>query len=108
MPYKPPLSKADLRKKLENEVRQYLNHGGKVESVPTGHSGKEDNSPLKTVLFDAPKESRTYVNDVVATIDQRKKPPKPEPQARRRKPAGRYKTLYDDFGEPIRKVWVEE
>ena len=108
MPYKRPPSKADLRKKLQQEVNLYLEDGGEVVKVPNGLSGRDDNTPLKTVLFDGPKEPRTYVNDVVATIDQRKKPHKPELTRKKSRPKGRYKTLYDDFGEPIRKIWVDE
>lgn len=108
MAYKPPLTKADLRKQLQRQINQYLSQGGKVDWVPAGKSGRDDNSPLKTVLFDAPKEPRTYVNDLVASIDQRKKPRKPEHKPRKNRPTGHYKTIYDDFGEPIRKVWVDE
>ena len=71
MAYKKPPTKADLRKKLDEEVGSYLDQGGKVKAIPTGQSGRDNNTPVKPVLFDSPKESRTYVNDVVASIDER-------------------------------------
>ena len=108
MPFKRPPSKAELRQQLDREISQYLDHGGKVDKVPAGQSGRDDRIPMRTVLFDGPKAPRTYVNDLVATIDERKKPRKPLPVKKRNRQGGRYKTLYDDFGEPIRRVWVDE
>ena len=108
MPFKRPPSKAELRKQLNKEISRYLKHGGKVDEVPPGVSGRDDDKPLRTVLFDSPRQPRTYLEEVAAGIDRRRKPPRPEPRARKSGASGHYKILYDDFGEPIRKVWVED
>lgn len=109
MPYKPPPTKDELRRQLRAEIGSYLNDGGEVSKIPNGLSGRDDNSPLKTVLFDKPKESRTYVNELVANIEERRRSGKPETTTRTIKASkGHYKTILDDFGEPIRKVWVDK
>ena len=108
MTYKPPPTKAELRRQLQQEVGHYLESGGKVDKVPSGLSGRDDNSPLKTILFDRPRETRTYVTDVVASIEERRRGGKPSTGVRDKAGKGHYKTILDDFGEPIRKVWVEE
>ena len=108
MPFKPPPTKAAIRDQLQREIRQYLEKGGTVSNVPRGLSGRDENRPLKTVLFDTPREPRTYVNDLVMNIDQRKKPKKPEHKKTPSPNRGRYEIIYDDFGEPLRKVWVDK
>ena len=108
MPLKRPPNKAELRRQLQTQISHYLKHGGKVEKVAPGVSGRDDDTPLRTVLFNTPKEPRTYLDQLAAGIDRRRKPQKPEPRRKKSGPAGRYKTIYDDFGEPIRKIWVEE
>ncbi len=106
-------SKEELRAALENETQRFLQKGGEVESVPQGISGKDPlAAPLYLTrrLFVEPRAERTLVPEVVAAIEQRRRAllkrnlgPK-----RSRRPQPRRKTLYDDFGEPLRRVWVEE
>ena len=107
MPFQKPPTKAELRKQLQRQVDAYLNRGGKVQSVARGLSGRESSLPLNRVLFDGPKENRTYVNDIVASIESRKKKTVVKPtKVITRKP--KLKTIYDDFGEPLRKIWVDD
>lgn len=106
MPFQKPPTKAELRKQLQRQVKAYLSSGGKVHSVARGISGRESSQPLSRVLFDGPKENRTYVNDIVASIESRKKKSVAKPAKIAKKP--KLKTIYDDFGEPLRKVWVDE
>lgn len=107
MPLKTPPTKAELREQLREEVRRYLEKGGRVEQVDRGVSGRGDALPVKKVLFDTPRETRTYVTDLIASIDARRRPsPSPHKTAKAKSP--RLKTIFDDFGEPLRKVWVEE
>jgi hypothetical protein len=108
MSYKPPPTKDELRRQLRQEIGSYLDHGGEVSKIPNGQSGREDNSPLKTVLFDKPKETRTYVNELVANIEERRRGGKPPATRTIKASKGHYKTILDDFGEPIRKVWVDQ
>lgn len=106
-------SKAELRAALENETQRFLQQGGEVESVPQGISGKDPMAAplyLTRRLFLEPRVERTLVPEVVAAIEQRRKTllkRNPGPK-RSRRPQPRRKTLYDDFGEPLRRVWVED
>jgi hypothetical protein len=106
-------TKDDLREKLNREMKRFLKTGGNVEEVPQGLSGKNPgDSPvfLNKRLFIEPRASRTPVPEVVAAIEARRKERfKHTPTAKHsRKPKPRSKVIYDDFGEPLRKVWVDE
>ena len=106
-------SKAEQRALLEAEMHQYLEQGGKVNEIPRGISGKEPGDPptyLTKRLFTEPRTPRTFVPEVVAAVEARrqarlKRTPKPK---RARVPQPRRKIIYDDFGEPLRRVWVDE
>lgn len=94
-------------------MEQFLNRGGKVERVPQGTSGKNPGDPplfLNRRLFVEPRAERTLVPEVVAAIEARRKEKlKRRPTRKRsRLPEPRKKIIYDDFGEPLRKVWVDE
>ncbi len=104
---KPP-SKAQLRAQLQAAVDSYLAEGGEIEQVPRGISGREDHSLPQKPIFSGPKTSRTLVNDLIARIESRRRPPRRAVAPRTAKVKPRLKTLYDDFGEPIRKIWVDE
>ena len=107
------LSKAEIRAHLEKEMHVFEREGGSVTVVPQGMSGKDplDNSPPDTRrLFLEPATKRTHLPEVIAAIEARRKErlnrrakPKPRPRLRRRK-----KMIYDDFGEPLRRVWVDD
>jgi hypothetical protein len=107
-------TKAEMRAALEQETRRYLKSGGKVEQVPRGVSGTD---PARAqafhsgALFNQPRAPRTFLPDVVAAIENRrgqlKRKHRPV-RKRSRLPSPRRKIIYDDFGEPIRKVWIEE
>lgn len=100
-------SKAQLRAELQQQVEDYLCHGGEVRKIPTGVSGRID--PLKslpTPIFDQPKSERTPVTEVLAALEKRRSK-KPQPKTSS-KPKPREKVVYDDFGEPLRKVWVDK
>lgn len=110
---KKPLSKAEIRAQLERETEQFLNGGGEVDSIPRGISGKDPGDPplfLNRRLFVEPRSTRTLVPEVVAAIEARRQEKlKRRPKRKRsRLPQPRRKVIYDDFGEPLRKVWVEE
>jgi hypothetical protein len=106
-------SKAELRAALDNEIQRFLQQGGEVEAVPQGLSGKDPlAAPLYLTrrLFLEPRVERTLVPEVVAAIEQRRRAllkRNPGPKSKRR-PQPRRKILYDDFGEPLRRVWVED
>lgn len=109
---KKPESKSDIRSELEQETERFLGLGGEVENVPRGISGKNANEPptfLNQSLFVEPRTKRTLVPEVVAAIEaRRQKKRSPTNNKRSRPPQPRWKIIYDDFGEPLRKVLVEE
>ncbi len=105
-------TKADLRAELDQATRAFLRDGGKVKAVPDGASAWQPGTrpPPSRPLFEEPRSERTPVPEVVATIEARRESmrsrAKPAPGRARKRP--RRKVIYDDFGEPIRRVWVEE
>lgn len=107
------MSKADLRRDLLSETERFLRKGGEVTQVPQGLSGKNPGDPpilANRRLFIEPKTQRTLVPEVIAAIEQRRKqrPVRKATRKRSRLPKPRRKIIYDDFGEPLRKVWVED
>ena len=106
---KKPVNKNDLRAELERETERFLQHGGEVERVPQGLSGQDEGNrsrhPTRR-LFLEPPTPRTFVPEVVAAIEERRKAMLK--RTRSRLPQPRRKVIYDDFGEPLRKVWVDE
>ena len=103
-----PKSKAQIRRELEQAMRHFINSGGEVEQVAPGvsHWQPGDRPPPSQVLFNQPRPERTPLNDVVAALDARRNARGRRSQPRRgRKPPPRQRTIYDDFGEPLRRVW---
>ncbi|MDO3386509.1 hypothetical protein QWI17_11750 [Gilvimarinus sp. SDUM040013] len=106
---KPVKSKKEQRQELEAQIRDYQDRGGTVYEVPRGISGREDtNTPLPHV-FDkkADPDTRTPVNEVIAAIEERKKPKAPPKRPRHGASKSRKKIIYDEFGEPLRWEWVD-
>ncbi len=105
--------KADLRADLDRETQRFLQEGGEVKSVPPGVSGKDPLAPplyLTRRLFAEPRTERTLVPEVVAAIEERRKAlQKRQPTSKANaRPRPRRKILYDDFGEPLRQIWVDD
>ncbi len=100
-------SKSDIRKELERQVQDYVRDGGEIKRVRPGESGVEDGAAFQPPFSDGrPAQTRTPAMDVLAAIDARRKQPKQKPKpAPRQQP--RKKVIYDDFGEPLREVWVD-
>jgi hypothetical protein len=109
---KKPVSKADIRNKLRLETERFLQQGGDVNEIPQGISGKDASDPplfLNRRLFLEPKTSRTPVPEVVAAIEARRRERyRHKPPLKRQVARPRRKIIYDDFGEPLRRVWLEE
>jgi hypothetical protein len=101
-------TKAQIRREIEQQMQDYLARGGKVVSVAQGVSGRADALAQNHRPFVEPsREGRTPVSDVVATIEARKKTkPTSTPTNRPNRP--RKKMLYDDFGEPLRWIWIDQ
>ncbi|MBE9539939.1 MAG: hypothetical protein IMF06_12700 [Proteobacteria bacterium] len=107
------ITKADIRAHLEREMTRFLDKGGRVEEIPRGLSGHENGQSMMLPsrrLFIEPSLERTPIPEVVAAIEARRKSAlkrTPAPK-RNRRPQRRQKTIYDDFGEPLRRVWVDD
>ena len=103
------ISKNRLRKQLREKTEAFLGSGGKIKKCQPGETGEPANQPRARGVFVSPSpiKTRTYVNDLVTKIDQRKRksPEKPANKASKRP---KKKIIYDDFGEPLREVWVDE
>jgi len=101
-------SKNSLRRELRRKTEEFLSDGGEIKQYDPGETGEPADKPRTRSVYVSPSplKTRTYVNDVVTSLDSRKKksaasPPK-KPIKRPKK-----KIIYDDFGEPIREVWVD-
>lgn len=110
---KKPVSKEDVRAQLQRETERFLNRGGEVVNIPRGVSGKNPGDPplfLNRRLFIEPPVPRTPIPEVIAAIEARRQltPRRNQVRKRARLPQPRRKVIYDDFGEPLRRVWVEE
>ncbi|MGB1238807.1 MAG: hypothetical protein ACPG4U_11395 [Pseudomonadales bacterium] len=101
-------SKSDIRTSLNAEIQAFIDKGGEVRVFDQGESalvnGKYDRNQF---VYGYPKQERTPLDTAMNAIDNRKasstSKAKAQPKLRRRK-----KVIYDDFGEPLREVWVEE
>jgi len=102
-------SKNSLRRELRKKTEEFLGKGGEIKKFQQGETGEPADQPRAKSVFVSPSpiKKRTYVNDVVAKIDERKRksPAKKAPKASKRP---KKKVIYDDFGEPLREVWVDE
>ena len=104
-------TKDDLRNEIEDQMRAFLERGGAVHAVAPGTSGRDSNeAPVSTFRSFAPRprEERTYVPEVVAAIEARRRKPKPARKTAQPKPVVVKKPVLDDFGEPLRYEWVEQ
>ena len=102
---KPLPTKSQIRAEMDRQVQQYLQEGGRVDAIPRGQSGYNNNqNPFTQYNTHQPPESRTPLDHVVKTLEARKHPhtndkPKNRPKKR---------LITDDFGEPLRWVWDKE
>lgn len=98
-------TKKELREQLEAALGQYVAQGGEVKQIARGISGFDSRYHAFTVQpIEKPAQQRTDLSDVLKTLSLRKAALMKKPV--RRKPTK--KLIYDDFGEPLRWVTVEE
>lgn len=102
-------SKKSIRGDIQRKTEEFLSRGGEIKKHERGETGEPADKPRAKSVFvsNQPRQTRTYINDVVSAIDSRKKKPAKsasKPTAKRR----RKKVIYDDFGEPLREVWTED
>jgi hypothetical protein len=100
------LTKREIHQQMQQEISQFLDNGGEVHEFERGESalinGKLDD---RSSGFGQGKQKRTPLTDELKAVDERKKVPAAPKMQKVRRPYK--KIIYDDFGEPIREVWVE-
>ena len=107
---KRPPSKAQIRDEIDHQVEEFLNQGGEVVEVRPGASALINGELNNTRFgFEQPRQERTPVQDVVANIESRRQSKRTRAKPKPSKPSRpRRKVIYDDFGEPLRVIWVED
>ena len=106
---KPRSSKNQLRDEIRRQTDEFLSRGGAINQARPGETGVEPGGKQKPVFLSGePRQERTYVNDVVSAVEERKKQKVEKTKAAKKARKPRKKIIYDDFGEPLREVWVEE
>jgi len=99
-------TKKQLRQQLNQDIEDFLDHGGAVHEFQRGESalinGKLDD---RRTGFEQPRQERTPLEAEMQAVDARKKPVKPSSEKKSHRP--RKKVIYDDFGEPVREVWLD-
>ena len=101
-------SKRILRQDILRKTEEYLSRGGEIKKYRAGESAERADIPRKKAEFVGLKLSnQSDLNEVILAIDERKanlrNPPSVLPRSTSRK-----KVIYDDFGEPLREVWIEK
>lgn len=98
-------TKREIRQQMDNEVEQFLNKGGAVNEYERGMSGLINGKiDERSTGFQQGKQERTPLTDALNAVDERKK----SALKSNNKPSRpKKKIIYDDFGEPVREVWVD-
>ena len=106
-PYMKPLkTKSQIRAEIDQQINQYLASGGAVNRVDSGISGNIQNTNLFSSSSSfQPKQDRTPVTEAIQQIEERKKATSAATTKHTKRP--RKKLITDDFGEPLRWVWVD-
>lgn len=104
-------TKQEIRQKLDQETKDFLNRGGAVQEVARGATGLVDGRyDERSLAFEKPREERTPLDQVLIAIDQRReaqRKPARAASSRSKPKRPRKKIIYDDFGEPLRVIWEE-
>ncbi len=105
-------TKAELRAELAKQVESFVEQGGEIQQFDMGESGLEDGKyNPRQFGFESSAQQRTPVANLLATIDSRRGSKGKESAngvGLKRTKRPRKKIIYDDFGEPLRWVWVDE
>ncbi len=104
-------NKQEIRRQIASQVDDYLAQGGSIQQIPRGISGHNnrpgEQRPINQ-LFDQPRQQRTPIPEVLAALDERKQKKTEKKAPASKKPRLKEKIIYDDFGEPLRRIQVEE
>jgi len=106
-----PSTKSEQRAKLSQQVEEFLARGGSIQKLQMGETGLVDGNynSRNIVIEKTTPATRTPVPEVVASIEARRRAGKrtSTPKPRTAQPRQRRKIIYDDFGEPLRTIWVD-
>ena len=109
---KKPSNKSDLRARLKRQTDAFVSAGGEIKEISPGESAYDKNNmPTAPPIFQETNPTNTPLHDVVAALEDRRAAAKRKPKAAHKsksQPKPRKKIVYDDFGEPLRVVWVED
>lgn len=98
-------TKADIRAEIDASIEDFLAQGGAVKEVPRGQSAWQPGQGRHPSQYtDRPKQTQTFVPEIIAAIEARRKPQTPAKE-KTKKPQKRL--VLDDFGEPLRWEWDE-
>jgi hypothetical protein len=101
-------SKRILRQDILRKTEEYLSRGGEIKKYRAGESAERADIPRKKAEFVGLKLSnQSDLNEVILAIDERKANLRNSPSVLPRS-TPRKKVIYDDFGEPLREVWIEK
>lgn len=103
-----PTTKRETRDEINSQIEAYLKSKGEITQAEMGESGLVDGKyNTSHVGFNEPKKTRTPLNYIVATLEQRKQQKHVKPPTKPTRSGPRKKIIYDDFGDPIRWVWED-
>ena len=68
-------SKSSMRDELRKKTEEFLKRGGEIKQHNQGETGEPADKPRARSVFVSgePRQTRTYINDVVSALDSRKK-----------------------------------
>ena len=107
-----PKSKSEIRRHLKKQTLSFLARGGEVEIVPKGSSAHdigEEPAWLKNRVFVDPATKRTPIPEVIKAMEERRLSMKNNKSIKKSyNTKSKQKIIYNDFGEPLRKIWIDE
>lgn len=104
-------TKAEIKQEHDRQIQEFLAKGGKIKNFEMGASALVDGkyNTRNIVIEKKPYQTRTPVPEALAAIDSRRRAsPARKSPVKRRPEVRKQKVIYDDFGEPLRTVWVDE
>ena len=109
---KKPSNKSDLRARLKRQTDAFVSAGGEIKEILPGQSAYDKHTmPAASPIFQESRRAGTPLNDVLAALEDRRAAAKKKPKAdnqSKSQPKPRKRIIYDDFGEPLRVVWIED
>ena len=101
-------NKRILRQDIIRKTAEYIARGGQIRKFRAGESAERADGPRRKAEFVGTDSSeQNDLTEVILEIDKRKTNfKKPPPVCS--KSAPRKRIIYDDFGEPLREVWVQK